>query len=122
MKRHVIAAIDDIIFISKVRAVAEGLGVEISFPKGNETLLKLVYENAPSMIVFDLHSQRFDPFSLVEKLKADDNLRTIPAIGFFSHVQVDLKDRAIKAGFDKVIPRSVFTKNLVEILSETKDS
>jgi CheY-like chemotaxis protein len=116
MKRRLLAAIDDILFISKVRTTAEHLGVEISFPKRDDALLESARANSPSLIIVDLHSQRFNPFKLAEELKKDEALKSVPILGFFSHVQVELREQAINAGFDEVIPRSAFVKNLVDIL------
>jgi CheY-like chemotaxis protein len=57
---------------------------------------------------------------LAKQLKADEQLRSIPLLGFFSHVQTELQHQAEQAGFDQVIPRSAFSKYLGEILSGTK--
>jgi len=54
---------------------------------------------------------------LARELKADDELRQIKLLGFFSHVQTELQRNALAAGFDKVIPRSVFARDLPEILA-----
>jgi hypothetical protein len=37
-------------------------------------------------------------------------------MGFFSHVQTDLQQQALAAGYDQVIPRSVFARDLGQIL------
>jgi hypothetical protein len=50
-------------------------------------------------------------------LKSDEQLRDIRLLGFFSHVQTELQRNAIAAGFDQVIPRSVFARDLPKILS-----
>ncbi|HEX8922686.1 MAG TPA: hypothetical protein VF766_14520, partial [Pyrinomonadaceae bacterium] len=63
-----------------------------------------------------LHAQKCDPFALAEQLKADETLRNVPLLGFFSHVQTALQQRAKQAGYDRVMPRSAFTKFLPEIL------
>ncbi len=70
----------------------------------------------PSLIIADLHSQKCDPFSLAERLKADETLRAVPLIGFFSHIHTALQQRAQQSGYDRVMPRSAFTKYLPEIL------
>jgi hypothetical protein len=50
----------------------------------------------------------------------DESLRAVPLLGFFSHVQTELQQRAKEAGFDRVMPRSAFSKNLAEILGGAK--
>jgi hypothetical protein len=39
-------------------------------------------------------------------------------LGFFSHVEVELQRQALAAGYDRVVPRSVFARDLGQILTE----
>ena len=118
MSKLVIAAVDDMFFASKIRAVAEHLGVKVSFVRSADEALEAALVGAPILIIADLHAQRCDPFALAEQLKSDETLRTVPLLGFFSHVQTELQRRAQQAGYDRVMPRSAFTKNLPEILGQ----
>lgn len=116
MKRRVLVAVDDLFFAAKIRATAEHLGVEVSFPRSSDALCVSAAGDAPALIIVDLHLQRYDPFALALRLKTDEALRATPLVGFFSHVQVELQRRARDAGFEHVLPRSAFTKRLPEIL------
>ena len=116
MSRPVIAAVDDMFFASKIRAVAEHLGVDVRFVRSASEAVAAARETNAALVVADLHSQRCDPFALAETLKADETLRAVPLIGFFSHVETALQKRATQAGFDRVLPRSAFSKNLPDIL------
>ena len=117
MPRNVLAIVDDLFFASKIRGTAEQLGVSVSFLRNLESLNQVVLRDHPSLIICDLHSQRIDPIELARQLKADEQLRSIPLLGFFSHVQTELQRKALEAGFDSVIPRSAFTRDLNDILS-----
>jgi CheY-like chemotaxis protein len=117
MPRHIIAIVDDLFFASKIRGTGEQVGVTTSFPRTVGAVIAGVAQDKPSLILCDLHSQRIDAVELAKKLKADEGTRDVPLIGFFSHVQTDLQRAAIEAGFDQVIPRSVFARDLVKILS-----
>ena len=117
MSQTVISVVDDMFFASKIRAVAEAAGVEISFPRSQEAVVSKARETKPALILVDLHNQRIDPVALAQALKADEELRDIRLLGFFSHVQTDLKKNAVSAGFDEVIPRSVFARDLAELLT-----
>jgi CheY-like chemotaxis protein len=116
MGKYVLAAVDDLFFAAKIRAVAEHVGVEVHFVKSVDATLEDAGRESPSLIIADLHSQKCDPFALAEALKKDEQLRAVPLIGFFSHVQTALQEQAEHAGFDRVMPRSLFTKRLPEIL------
>ena len=104
-------------FASKIRAVAEAAGTEISFPRSLEAVVSKARETKPGLIVVDLHNQRIDPVALARELKADEELRSIRLLGFFSHVQTELQRNAMAAGFDQVIPRSVFARDLAQLLT-----
>jgi CheY-like chemotaxis protein len=117
MGQAIIAVVDDMFFVSKIRAVAEAVGAEISFPRSREALVQKAREMKPQLIVVDLHNQKMDSNALAAELKSDDQLRDIRLLGFFSHVQTELQRNAIAAGFDQVIPRSVFARDLPQILS-----
>ena len=116
MANKVVAIVDDMFFASKIRATAEALGVEISFPRTREAALVKARELKPGLILIDLHNQRFDPMDFVRDLKSEEELKQIPTLGFFSHVQVELQRSATAAGVDQVIPRSVFARDLAAIL------
>ena len=116
MSNYVLAAVDDMFFAAKIRGTAERIGLEVSFAKTVEAAIERARQEPPRLIIADLHSVKFDPFALAAELKMDENLRQIPLLGFFSHVQTELQRRAEQAGFDKVMPRSAFSKRLSEIL------
>lgn len=116
MKRRVIAVVEDMFFASKIRGTAEQNGVEVVFVRSPDVLFQSAKETATDLVVIDLHSQRCDPFEAAARLKRDESLRSLPIIGFLSHVETELQQRARAAGFDQVLPRSVFTNRLAEIL------
>ena len=104
-------------FRSKIQAVAEAVGTEISFPRNKDVLIQKAREAKPKLIIVDLHNQKMDSAMLATELKSDEELRSIQLLGFFSHVQTELQSNAIAAGFDQVIPRSVFARDLQKILA-----
>jgi CheY-like chemotaxis protein len=112
----IIAAVDDLLFSSKIRATAKQLGVGISFARTRDDIMAQARELAPSLIVFDLNSPRTDPLAAIAALKADPALATIPTIGFASHVHTELIAAARAAGVDEVLPRSAFAAGLPAIL------
>ena len=113
----VIAAVDDMFFASKIRAVAEHLKIDIRFERNSDSLLSSAHETRPALIVVDLQSQKINAVELAKALKTDAELKDIPLLGFLSHVLTDLQRSALEAGFDTVIPRSVFSRDLAAILS-----
>ena len=117
MPRTVIAAVDDMFFVAKIRATAEHLGVELKSVRNAELLLNLAREGSADLIIVDLQAQKLDPLAVARSLKADPQLASIRLLGFFSHVETELQKSARAAGYDVVIPRSVFSRDLAAILA-----
>jgi len=116
MPAKVIAIIDDLFFASKIRGTAEALSVPVSFPRTLQSLIESANSEPVGLIICDLNASRIDPITLSRTLKADDSWRSVPLIGFFSHVDTELQRQALEAGFDRVLPRSVFTARLPQIM------
>ena len=116
MKRRVLAAVDDIFFAAKIRGTADALGVDYESARDAGAAAESARSNPPSLVVADLHSTRCDPFALAESFKRDPALAGVVLVGFFSHVQTELRERALRAGFDRVLPRSAFVQQLPQIL------
>lgn len=117
MNANVIAAVDDLMFASKIRAVAEHLGLTVRVAKTTAATIEAARADRPSVIVVDLHSQKCQPLELARQFKADADLSSIPLVGFFSHVDTALQAAGQEAGYDRVMPRSAFANNLAKILS-----
>jgi DNA-binding NarL/FixJ family response regulator len=113
----ILAAVDDFLFRSKIRAVAKHVNAEIAFAQTQDEILAQARASRPSLVIFDLNSQKLDPVAAIASLKADPDLGGIRTIGFASHVHVQLIDAARRAGADQVLPRSQFAGNLAEILA-----
>jgi CheY-like chemotaxis protein len=107
-------------FAAKIRATAEALNVEIAFPRNHDVLIGKLIELKPDLILVDLHNQKIDPIELARHLKSREEFAAVSMLGFFSHVQTDVQRAALEAGYDQVIPRSVFSRDLAEILTGPK--
>ena len=86
----------------------------MSFPRTIEAALEKARTINAELIPIDLHNQRFDPIAFANGESFPD-LATIPMLYFFS-MEVELQRRAFAAGIDRVVPRSVFARDLGGIL------
>lgn len=111
--------IEDLFFLAKIQETAKKLGVKVGFLKNDkETLAKITEapeQERPSLIVFDLNNANAKPLTLIPKLKSKLKKGT-SIIGFLSHLQGDLKAKAVDAGCDMVMPRSAFSQNLPSLM------
>jgi CheY-like chemotaxis protein len=115
--RRILAAVEDLLFKSKISETASQLGIEAAFPRNPRRLLEAMHESPPDLLVLDLNSARFESLTLLEDMSSDEATRDVPTVGFLSHVQKDLAVAAREAGCDRVVARSAFTKDLPQILA-----
>jgi DNA-binding NarL/FixJ family response regulator len=114
MGLKVLAGVDDMFFASKIRETAKHLNVELRFARNPDALIEASRKETPDLIIVDLNSEKLDPIGLAKRLKDEGLSSTL--MGFCSHVQTELIQQAEQAGYDRVLPRSAFTKQLPEIL------
>jgi hypothetical protein len=111
--------IEDLFFFAKINETARKLGIKVAFVKNDpETIAKIIEapeEERASLIVFDLNNTAAKPMTLIPKIKSKLK-KTTSIIGFLSHLQGDLKAKAVEAGCDMVMPRSAFSQNLPTLL------
>ena len=122
VRRRVLAAVEDLLFKSKISETADVLGVEARFPRSKARLLEALRESPPDLLILDLNSARFEPLELLQTVKSNDAMKDVPTVGFLSHVQRDLAVAARESGCDRVMARSAFTKDLPRILAEGEAS
>ena len=105
-------------FLAKIQETARKMNVKVEFVKSDKDLMDHMKNNGeelPSLLIFDLNNANARPLTVIPKLKAKLKKGT-SIIGFLSHVQGDLKQKAHEAGCDMVLPRSAFSQNLPQLL------
>jgi CheY-like chemotaxis protein len=115
---RIFAFIEDLFFMAKIQETARKLNVKVEFVKTDKDLVEKMQHNGeekPSLIIFDLNNANAKPLTLIPKLKSKLKKGT-SIIGFLSHVQGDLKQKAHEVGCDMVLPRSAFSQNLPQLL------
>ncbi|MFZ0954766.1 MAG: hypothetical protein WAN60_00365 [Candidatus Sulfotelmatobacter sp.] len=115
---RIFAFVDDLFFAAKIQETARKMNVKVEFVKTDKELMDRMEQNGeekPSLIIFDLNHNTVKPLALIPKLKTKLKKGT-SIIGFLSHVQGDLKQKAHEVGCDMVLPRSAFSQNLPQLL------
>jgi CheY-like chemotaxis protein len=115
---HIYFFIEELFFVAKIQETAKKLGDKVSFVKNDKDAVDSMMEaeqDKPALIVFDLNNANAKPLTLIPKLKAKLK-KSASIVGFLSHLQGDLKAKAVEAGCDVVMPRSAFSQNLPNLL------
>src|SRR3954469_10563335 len=101
---RVAALIPDLLFGSKVQSALQDAGHEVDLISGELEAWDEI--GGIDLLVVDLTSPDVDGVEVFETLATGGELHGVRSLGFFAHVQPEVRERALAAGFDQVVPRS----------------
>ena len=112
----VIAVVDDLLFSSKIRAVAQASGAEITFARSRDAAFAAARNPSASLAIVDLESRAGDANEVIRLVReaAGPDLRIV---GYGSHVNVELLESAREAGCNQAMARSAFVAALPSLLA-----
>jgi CheY-like chemotaxis protein len=116
MSKTLVACLDDLFFRSKIEATARHLNVPLRFTDVRD-LGKTCREGKTAAVLLDL-SANGNPLEGVTELRKDPVTQDLPIIGFLSHVDRDLAQRAESSGVTRVMPRSEFSESLPDLMMD----
>jgi len=101
---RILAVAPDLFFASKIDATLKAAGHEVTIVPGAEAPVT----GEPDVVVVDL--DHTPDFAAVVRPGT-------PALGFYSHTDVDKRRAAEAAGFDLVVPRSRMAREMPELVN-----
>lgn len=107
---EVVALVPDLLFGSRVEAMLAGAGHSVALVAEPGRALELAGD--ADVLVVDLAGGEIDGPALLSG--GPIGARTL---GFYSHVEPEVRDRALAAGFDQVVPRSRMNREGAELVS-----
>jgi PleD family two-component response regulator len=113
---QILAITSDLFLQSRIGELARSLGRTAKIVTTENDLITDAYSNKPELVILDLASSDYDPFSCARKVKE----MPLPpkTMGMFPHVRTDLRARAREVGIDYIVPNSSFLKTLKTILEK----
>ena len=119
MSRRVAAVVADLFFVTKIAATAEAAGVALEtldVGAAKDRWLGAAAAPPPDLLLVDLALGE-PVLALVRELRANRATTAVPVTGFYSHVDTAIRDAALAAGVDPVLPRSAFVVKLPALLA-----
>ena len=101
-------------FGSRVEEALRAAGHEVTRYDG-EDMARAAADEADALVL-DLDADEFDGPMLVESMHMGRELAGTATVGFYPHVQQDVRRRADEAGVDWVVPRSRMAREAAAVL------
>jgi hypothetical protein len=104
----------DLFFSSRIESAGKKFGLEVNTITNVNELRERLKEALPKLLLVNLDALEEQDESLAG-LVSQGSCRLI---GYYSHVQTESAERALKRGFEIVIPRRKFAVKLGEIFAQ----
>ncbi len=104
----------DLMFGSRVEEALRAAGHEVTRFSGEDMARAAV--DRSDALVLDLAADEFDAPTLVESMRMGRELDGVATVGFYPHVQQEVRRRADEAGVDLVVPRSRMARDAAALV------
>jgi DNA-binding NarL/FixJ family response regulator len=111
---RVLGLVPDLLFGSRVQGALSAAGHEVQLVGDAQTARSKAA--AADVLVVDLTAGQ-EGADLVESMVAGSELGDTRTLAFYSHVDVATRERAERAGFDLVVPRSRMAREGAELVT-----
>jgi CheY-like chemotaxis protein len=107
-----IAFMDDLMFLSRIREAARAAGVDVQTQRDPAALVEACRLTRPALVFVDLDSNRLPVLEAIAAIRARPELSSIPVVGFLGHTQLERARAAQEAGCTRVLTRGAFVNEL----------
>lgn len=117
--QRIFVVCSDLMFSASIRQAGQSPGAVLEFIGSSEQFDESISHFQAVLFLLDLHHPKLGGESshdLVKKLRASPKNKGAYAIAWGKHTEPDMLKGAERAGFDKVMPRSLFVKEMPEIV------
>lgn len=118
---RVLALVPDLMFGSRVQGSLAAAGHDVELLPSEPRLRERLGDGEqahPDVLVVDLTDEALDGAGIVSSLHQDGGLGGAATLGFYSHVEVQTRERALQAGLDLVVPRSRMAREAPELVAK----
>jgi hypothetical protein len=110
----VVYVVRDLLFVSKIREVADSLGIVVEGVRDVDMLPAAA--RVARLVVIDLGLA--DAMRALERLAADPATASVPSVGFIGHERLDVMATARALGCGQVMAKGEFATKLPALLRE----
>jgi predicted metal-dependent hydrolase len=112
----IVSLVSNLMFATRIDDTARSVGAALLSPIDLAGFLAALRDGA-RLVIIDSSTQHVPWLEWVSIAKSDPSTEAVPILAFGSHVDVELRNRALGAGVDRYMARSNFSDGLHEIIA-----
>jgi two-component system cell cycle response regulator DivK len=93
-------------------------GIDVYQARGGQECLELLQSVTPTLIVMDLAMPKPDGWDVLEQIRANPSLASVPIIAVTAYHSGTLARQVLEAGFTAYIPKPIKSREFMQRLQE----
>jgi len=117
--QRIFVVCSDLMFSASIREAGASQGAVLEFIGSVEKFNEALEHFQATLFLADLHHPKMggeEACGLIRKVRASTKNKNAYAIAFGKHTEPEILKAAEEAGFDKAMPRSLFVREMPEIV------
>ena len=115
-KGHILVVEDNMDNYELVRFILERAGYDVFLAMNGRDGVAAARVQKPDLILMDLTMPEMDGWLAAEKLKADENTKSIPLYALTAHALPSERKRALEAGCDGYVSKPIHMAGFLEMI------
>ncbi|HYU17785.1 MAG TPA: hypothetical protein VEQ11_03740 [Chloroflexota bacterium] len=116
-ERPILALVDDLFVSARIDAAARACGRDVRYVRSAADFRSALRDSRPAAVILvGMAASRLPWDRLVREVKAHRATATTYVLAFGPHKDLELRQKALEAGADRVIANSAFVKALPALL------
>ncbi len=116
-KRGIFALVADMATATQIVKCAAGLHIGVRNFDSAEKLAAQAITEKPFLVILDLEKREAEAFRVLNEMRQNADLKSVPAVGFVTQAKVMVKPEAEKAGCSRVYMRTEFGRELPDLIA-----
>ena len=115
--KTVLVAVTDIFFYTKIRDALRD-NYHLDRARFQPDIPEKISLTVPSVVILNMNDDVINAFQVLDLLKGEEGLKSVPVLAFANHEEVATWNRAKALGVTKIVSRNEFSARTRELVEE----
>ena len=113
---NILVVDDEVDSLEIITFILEQEGAIIATAVSASEAIESIAKSTPDLIISDIGMPEIDGYQLIEKIRASENFKSIPAIAVTAYASETDEQKAITAGFQRHVSKPIDTNAIVDMV------
>ncbi len=115
---NILVVDDEVDSLQLIAFILEQEGAKITTATSASAALESITKSIPDLIISDIGMPEMDGYELIQRIRASEKSKSIPAIALTAYANETDEQKAITAGFQKHVSKPIDTNTVIDMVVE----